>query len=165
MKAKTRGMTKKDLEDVNRIENLRHPFGNDLHIIPRPYERTVKDYEAHAMDEHGFPLVVEVKGKVVGYSLIYVWRFRSRHLGSISFSIDPRHVKLAGKPLIQATIDVAKRLNLVKLFIEILDESDELRRFFEEFGFKAETRRRKAAFFGRKFVDCIGMGLVLKEVH
>jgi RimJ/RimL family protein N-acetyltransferase len=165
MKVKTRGMTKKDLEDVNRIQNLRHPFGNDLHVIPRPYERTVKDYEEHAMEEHGFPLVVEVKGKVVGYSSIYVWRGRSRHLGSISFSIDPRHVKPAAKPLLQATIDVGKRLNLVKLFIEILDESDEMRRLVEDFGFEAETRRRKAAFFGRKFVDCIGLGLVLKEVQ
>ena len=165
MEVKTRCMAKKDLEDINRIQNIRFSFGNDLHIIPRSYERTVKNYEEHAMDEHGFPLVVEVKGKVVGYSVIYIWRFRSRHVGSIGFSIDPRHVKHAAKPLLQATIDVGKRLNLVKLFIEILDESEELRRFAEDFGFEAETRRRKAAFFRRKFVDCIGMGLVLKEVE
>jgi L-amino acid N-acyltransferase YncA len=165
MEVKTRCMAKKDLEDINRIQNIRYPFGNDLHIIPRPYERTVKDYEEHAKDEHGFPLVVEVNGKVVGYSIIYIWRFRSRHIGSISLSIDPKHVKHAAKPLLQAAIDVGKRLNLVKLFTEILDESDELRRLFEDFSFKAETRRRKAAFFGRKFIDCIGMGLVLKEVE
>jgi len=106
MEVKTRCMAKKDLEDINRIQNIRYPFGNDLHIIPRSYERTVKNYEEHAMDEHGFPLVVEVKGKVVGYSVIYIWRFRSRHVGSIGFSIDPRHVKHAAKPLLQATIDV-----------------------------------------------------------
>ena len=158
-------MAKKDLEDINKIQNIRFSFGNDLYIIPRSYERTVKDYEEHAMDEHGFPLVVEVNGKVVGYSVIYVWRFRSRHVGSIGFSIDPRHVKHAAKPLLQATIDVGKRLNLVKLFIEILDESEELRSLVEDFGFEAETRRRKAAFFGRKFVDCIGMGFVLKQVE
>ena len=164
MKVKTRCMMKKDLEDINRIQNLRYPFGNDLYIIPRPYERTVKDYEKQAMDEHAFPLVVELKGKVVGYSTIYVWRGRSRHIGFISLSIDPKHVKLAAKPLLQATIEVGKRLNLVKLFIEILDESDELQRLAEDFGFKSETRRRKAAFFKRRFVDCIGMGLMIKEV-
>ena len=164
MKVKTRCMTKKDLEDVNRIQNLRHPFGNDIYLIPRPYERTVKDYEKLAMDEHTFPLVVEVKGKVVGYSTIRVWGGRSAHMAFVSFSIDPRHVKPAAKPLLQATIDVGGRLNLVKLFMEILDESDELRRLVEDFGFKAETRRRKAAFFKRRFVDCIGLGLVLKEV-
>jgi len=157
-------MTKKDLEDVNRIQNLRYPFGNDIYLVPRPYERTVKDYEKLAMDEHTFPLVVEVKGKVVGYSTIHVLGGRSTHMGFISFSIDPKHVKPAAKPLIQDTIDVGKRLNLVKLFIEILEESDELRKLVEDFGFKAETRRRKTAFFKRRFVDCIGMGLMLKEV-
>jgi L-amino acid N-acyltransferase YncA len=165
MEVKTRCMAKKDLEDINKIQNLRYPFGNDLHIIPRPYERTVKDYEDQAKDEHGFPLVVEVNGNVVGYSIIYIWRFRSRHIGSISLSIDQKHVKHAAKPLLQAAIDVGKRLNLVKLFTEILDKSDELQRLFEDFGFEVETRRRKAAFFGRKFIDCIGMGLVLKEVE
>jgi L-amino acid N-acyltransferase YncA len=165
MEVKTRCMAKKDLEDINKIQNLRYPFGNDLHIIPRPYERTVKDYEDQAKDEHGFPLVVEVNGNVVGYSIIYIWRFRSRHIGSISLSIDQKHVKHVAKPLLQAAIDVGKRLNLVKLFTEILDKSDELQRLFEDFGFEVETRRRKAAFFGRKFIDCIGMGLVLKEVE
>jgi L-amino acid N-acyltransferase YncA len=164
MKVKTRCMTKKDLEDVNRIQNLRYPFGNDFYLIPRPYERTVKDYEKLAMDEHTFPLVVEEKGKVVGYSTLHVWGGRSAHMGFVSFSIDPNHVKPAATPLLQATIDVGKRLNLVKLFIEILDGSDELQRFVEDFGFEAETRRRKAAFFKRRFVDCLGMGLVLKEV-
>jgi RimJ/RimL family protein N-acetyltransferase len=164
MKVKTRCMTKKDLEDVNRIQNLRHPFGNDIYLIPRPYERTVKDYEKLAMDEHAFPLVVEVKGKVVGYSSIHVSSWRSRHIGFVGFSLDPKHVKPAAKPLVQATIDIGKRLNLVKLFTEILDESDELRKLVEDFGFKAETRRRKTAFFKRRFVDCIGMGLMLKEV-
>lgn len=164
MKPKTRGMTKKDLEDVNRIQNLRYPFGNDIFLIPRPYERTVKDYEKQAMDENTFPLVVEIKGKVVGYSTIFVLRGRSRHMGFVNFSIDPKHIKRTAKPLIQATIDVGKRLNLVKLFTEILDESDELRKLVEEFGFKAETRRRKTAFFERRFVDCIGMGLMLKEI-
>lgn len=164
MEVKTRCMTKKDLEDINRIQNLRHPFGNDIYVIPRPYERTVKDYERLAMDEHAFPLVVEVKGRVVGYSTIHIWRGRSRHIGFISFSIDPKHIKPAAKPLFEATIDVGKRLNLVKLFIEILDESDKLRKLVEDLGFKAESRRREAAFFNRRFVDCIGMGLMLKEV-
>jgi len=156
-------MMKDDLEDINRIQNLQYPFGNDIYLIPRPYERTVKAYEKQAMDEHAFPLVVEAKGKVVGYSTIYIWRGRSRHIGFISLSIDPKHIKFTAKPLLQATIDVGKRLNLVKLFIEILDESDELQKLAEDFGFKAETRRRKAAFFERRFVDCIGMGLIMKE--
>lgn len=163
MEVKIRCMMKNDLEDINRIQNLRYPFGNDIYVIPRPYERTVKDYEKLAKDEHAFPLVVEVKKKVVGYSTVYIWRGRSRHIGFISFSTDPKHIKSVAKPLFQATIDVGKRLNLVKLFIEILDESNELRKLVEDFGFKAETKRRKAAFFNRKFVDCIGMGFVLKE--
>lgn len=164
MKAKIRCMKKDDTEEIYRIQNLRYPFGNDIHVAPRPYERVVKDYEKLAKDDKAFPLVAEVKKKVVGYSIVHVWRGRSRHVGFINFSVDPNYVKSVAKALLQASIDTGRRINLVKLFTEILDGMDEVQKFLEKFGFKTETRRRKAAFFKRKFVDCIGMGLILREV-